>query len=78
MSPQPVTLEGNGAIADGRLWALWYTATPQADGMAKYIAEALDGQQAGHMLPWVVRGVATGDVRKDGSVRDTVMYSIPR
>lgn len=68
--PEPVTLEGHGvrlepltrfhadalarAVADGRLWELWYTAVPEPDGVAAYIAEALVGQGAGRMLPWVV------------------------
>lgn len=68
--PEPVTLEGHGvrlepltrfhadalgrAVADGRLWELWYTAVPEPDAVAAYIAEALVGQGAGRMLPWVV------------------------
>jgi len=74
----PVTLEGNGvrlepleaahegplreAVCDGRLWELWYTAPPDPESVARYIAEALAGQQAGHMLPWVVRELTTGDI----------------
>ena len=50
----------NGAAADGRLWELWYTAVPSADRMHAYIAEALAGQEAGQMLPWVVRDAASG------------------
>lgn len=76
--PAPVTLEGSGvrleplstahepalreAAADGRLWELWYTAVPAPEHTAKYIADALSGQQAGHMLPWVVRELSTGAV----------------
>jgi len=30
--------------------------------MAKYVADALQGQRDGHMLPWVVRELATGDL----------------
>ena len=74
----PVTLEGRGvrleplepehapaleaAAADGRLWELWYTAVPEPGGMDRYVATALEGQAAGHMLPWVVRDRASGDV----------------
>ena len=74
----PVTLEGHGvrleplapehapaleaAAADGRLWELWYTAIPEPGGMGRYVATALEGQAAGHMLPWVVRELASGDV----------------
>ncbi len=50
------------AAADGRLWELWFTAVPAPEDVASYIATALRGQQDGHMLPWVVRDVASGDV----------------
>ena len=50
------------AVADGRLWELWYTTVPAADGVARYIADALAGQQAGHMLPWAVRELSSGEV----------------
>lgn len=75
---QPLVLEGGGirlepmaerhhdgleaAAQDGQLWELWYTAVPLPGGMRKYISDALDGQQAGHMLPWAVCNAATGDV----------------
>jgi len=35
---------------------------PDPGGMAKYIQDALKGQTAGHMLPWVVRDLASGTV----------------
>jgi RimJ/RimL family protein N-acetyltransferase len=73
--PQPVVLERGGlrleplvqthtkalstAIADGRLWELWFVATPAPDAMDGYVVDALQGQQAGHMLPWAVRELAT-------------------
>ncbi|HEV2290583.1 MAG TPA: GNAT family protein [Gemmatimonadales bacterium] len=76
--PAPVTLEGFGvrleplapahepalreAAADGRLWELWYTAVPAPELTAKYIADALSGRQAGHMLPWAVRELSTGAI----------------
>jgi len=76
--PAPVTLEGHGvrlepmepkheeglaaAAADGRLWELWYTFVPSREKTAAYIAEALQGQRAGHMLPWVVRIARSGAV----------------
>ncbi|MFL5560803.1 MAG: GNAT family N-acetyltransferase [Gemmatimonadaceae bacterium] len=74
----PITLEGYGvrleplapehatplaeAASDGRLWELWYTTVPDPDDVARYIADALAGQAAGHMLPWVVRSLASGDI----------------
>ena len=72
----PVTLETNGirlepladehreglaaAVADGRLWELWFTSAPAPDDVEAYVAAALQGQRDGHMLPWVVRDVASG------------------
>ena len=74
----PVTLEGHGmrlepltaahrdglvaAATDGRLWELWFTSVPEPEGAAKYIADALEGQRAGHMLPWAVRELTTGKI----------------
>jgi len=71
IDPRPITLEGGGirlepltedhheglvaAAADGRLWELWFTSVPPPDGMRAYMAAALQGQQDGHMMPWVVR-----------------------
>jgi N-acetyltransferase len=74
----PVTLEGHGVrlepltaahrdglaagVTDGRLWELWYTVVPHPDDVAKYIADALAGQEAGKMLPWAVRELASGTI----------------
>jgi RimJ/RimL family protein N-acetyltransferase len=76
--PEPITLEANGirleplspehccalqtAAADGELWQLWYTSVPAVEQMARYIDHALHGQEAGHMLPWAVRELASGDI----------------
>lgn len=75
---QPVTLEGLGvrlepmgpghadalaeAAADGELWNLFFTFVPAPDEVTDYIEIALEGQAAGHMLPWVVRLADTGAV----------------
>jgi RimJ/RimL family protein N-acetyltransferase len=75
---QPVTLEGCGvrleplvddhadalslAAADGKLWELWFTSVPEPSQMRDYIAAALAGQSAGHMLPWAVRDLASGAI----------------
>ncbi|WP_419950044.1 GNAT family N-acetyltransferase [Candidatus Palauibacter sp.] len=75
---QPVTLEGLGvrlepmapghadalaeAAADGELWNLFFTFVPAPDEVTAYIETALEGQAAGHMLPWVVRLADTGAV----------------
>ncbi len=74
----PVVLEGYGvrleplsadhleglqaAVADGRLWELWYTRVPEPNEVAAYIASALAGQDAGHMLPWGVRELSAGAI----------------
>jgi N-acetyltransferase len=50
------------AVADGRLWDLWYTSVPPPQGVQAYLETALKGQQDGHMLPWAVRDVASGAV----------------
>ena len=75
---QPVVLEGRGvrlvpltlahgpglalAVADGRLWELWYTSAPEPDSVEAYVQAALDGQAAGHMLPWAVCDARSGAV----------------
>jgi N-acetyltransferase len=75
---EPTTLEGHGvrleplapahaddlrtAVADGRLWELWFTAVPEPDLVDAYIATGLAGQAAGHMLPWAVRELGTGTI----------------
>ena len=81
--PKPVTLEGHGvrleplarahrdglaaAAADGRLWELWFTSVPEPDQTGAYIATALAGLEAGHMLPWAVRELSRGQIA--GSTR---------
>jgi RimJ/RimL family protein N-acetyltransferase len=76
--PSPITLEGHGlrleplthdhhdellaAAADGELWKLWFTSVPEPGLTREYIAAALAGQEAGHMLPWAVRELASGRV----------------
>ena len=71
ISPKPATLEGHGvrleplsrehekglaeAAQDGKLWELFYTSVPEPEKTRAYIDTALEGQSAGHMLPWVVR-----------------------
>jgi RimJ/RimL family protein N-acetyltransferase len=78
LAPRPVLLEGHGvrleplarehhdglvgAARDGELWKLWFTSVPEPGQARDYIAAALDGQQAGHMLPWAVRDLASGTI----------------
>jgi RimJ/RimL family protein N-acetyltransferase len=72
---RPVTLEGSGvrlepldishaaaladAVRDGELWRLWFTVVPAPERIEQYIAAALDGLRAGHMLPWAVREMSS-------------------
>lgn len=42
------------AAADGKLWQLRVTSVPAPGEAAQYIAAALQGQQEGQMLPFVV------------------------
>ena len=94
--PRPVTLEGHGmrleplarehrdalaaAAADGELWQLWYTSVPRPEETERYIAQALAGQDAGHMLPFVVRelqsGAVVGSTRYHDIVREAERFEI--
>jgi RimJ/RimL family protein N-acetyltransferase len=74
----PVPLEGHGirlepllpeheevltaAASDGELWDLWFTSVPRPQETKSYIVTALAGQEAGHMLPWVVRELTSGEI----------------
>jgi len=76
ISPRAATLEANGirleplskehregldkAAADGKLWELFFTSVPAPGETEAYINTALEGQKAGHMLPWVVRDLKSG------------------
>ena len=89
----PVTLEGHGvrlepltaahreglveATKDGKLWELWYTAVPEPAAVDAYIATALEGQRAGHMLPWAVRDLASGTIVGSTRYHD-IMAAIDR
>lgn len=85
---QPIVLERDGvrleplndehqvglgaAASDGRLWEVWFTAVPPPDGMRTYIAAALEGQRAGHMLPWAVIDVPSGAIIGSTRYHDVV------
>jgi RimJ/RimL family protein N-acetyltransferase len=55
------------AAADGELWNLRVTSVPTPDDTENYIAAALAGCAAGHMLPFAVRDLE--DDRIVGSTR---------
>ncbi len=63
---EPMTEDHHEALAaaatDGRLWEFWFIAVPPPEGMRAYVADALKGQREGHMLPWVVRDLASGAI----------------
>lgn len=78
IQPQPIALEDYGvrleplslehadalalAATDGKLWELWFTSVPEPAQVQDYIATALAGQEAGHMLPWVVRELTSNTI----------------
>ena len=73
---KPIALEGHGvrleplsrehhdglvaAAADGKLWELWFTSVPEPEQTHAYISGAQAGLEAGYMLPWAVRDLASG------------------
>lgn len=77
-TPSPVTLEGHGvrlvplslehvdglraAAADGALWNLRVTSVPEPGQTQAYVAQALAGKDAGHMLPFAVLDAAGGTI----------------
>lgn len=93
ISLSPVTLQGHGvrleplilehsdgfstAIADGKLWELWYTAVPEPGKVDVYINAALEGQRAGSMLPWAVRELTSGAIVGSTRYHD-IMANIDR
>ena len=54
--------ELRAAAADGALWNLRFTSVPAPEDTDAYIAAALAGQAAGHMLPFAVRERESGKV----------------
>ena len=84
----PVTLDGHSvrleplsvehesgisaAAADGELWKLWFTSVPEPHGTREYIDAALEGQRAGHMLPWAVRDLTTNALAGSTRYHDIV------
>jgi RimJ/RimL family protein N-acetyltransferase len=72
---EPLTLAHvqalQSAASDGELWRLRVTSVPEPHGTAHYIQSALDGQKAGHMLPFAVR-----DLERDQVVGSTRYHDI--
>lgn len=63
---EPMTLDHEEELAeaarDGELSKLFFTFVPEPDEVRAYIEAALQGQADGHMLPWVVRDLESGEV----------------
>jgi RimJ/RimL family protein N-acetyltransferase len=63
---EPMAIEHAAALEaaahDGELWNLRVTSVPAPGETQAYIKTALQGQGDGHMLPFVVRDVASGKV----------------
>ena len=88
ISLQPAVLEGVGirleplthdhaselssAVADGRLWELWFVAVPEVENMTQYIETAIKGHKDGHMLPWAVRDLSSGVIVGSTRFHDVV------
>ena len=85
---ESTTLEGHGvrleplvpdhhdglraAALDGRLWELRFTSVPEPDRVGAYIAAALAGKAEGHMLPWAVREISSGEIVGSTRYHDVV------
>jgi N-acetyltransferase len=61
------------AARDGELWNLRITSVPAPGETAGYVAAALRGRDDGHMLPFVVRDLASGAVIGSTRYHDIVM-----
>ena len=63
---EPLTREHESglaaAAADGQLWNLWFTSVPEPELTRQYVEKALGGQREGHMLPWAVRDLESGEI----------------
>ena len=91
IEPKPRTLEGHGvrleplsleheaglkaAAQDGELWQLFFTSVPEPENTRKYIEQALEGQKAGHMLPWAVRDLKTNTIVGSTRYHDIIAVS---
>lgn len=50
------------AAADGQLWNMTVTVVPGPDTIDAYLASALQGRQAGTVMPFVIRRRDTGEI----------------
>jgi RimJ/RimL family protein N-acetyltransferase len=61
------------AARDGELWKLRVTSVPAPGEAPAYVAAALNGLEQGHMLPFVVRDVASGKLIGSTRYHDIVV-----
>jgi RimJ/RimL family protein N-acetyltransferase len=61
------------AARDGELWNLRITSVPAPGEAQAYVAAALKGLDQGHMLPFVVRDVASGKIIGSTRYHDIVV-----
>jgi len=61
------------AARDGELWNLRITSVPAPGESEAYVAFALEGRDQGHMLPFVVRDVASGKIIGSTRYHDIVV-----
>src|SRR6187402_3900348 len=61
------------AARDGELWNLRITSVPAPGEEEAYVAFALKGRDEGHMLPFVVRDIASGKVAGTTRYHDIVV-----
>ena len=73
---EPLTLAHcpglRAAAAEGELWRLFFTSVPEPTETEDYVARALAGQAAGHMLPWAVLEATSGQVLGTTRFHDVV------
>jgi RimJ/RimL family protein N-acetyltransferase len=61
------------AARDGELWNLRITSVPAPGESEAYVAFALKGRDQGHMLPFIVRDVASGKIIGSTRYHDIVV-----
>jgi N-acetyltransferase len=66
-------LDLEAAARDGELWNLRVTSVPAPGEAQSYVAAALKGLEQGHMLPFVVRDVASGKIIGSTRYHDIVV-----
>jgi RimJ/RimL family protein N-acetyltransferase len=76
---EPLTAEHEkglvAAAQDGKLWELFFTSVPEPENARKYIDDALKGQEQGHMCPWAVRDVKSGEIVGSTRYHDIIAVS---